>query len=310
MQAIRVHEFGDPEVLLLEDQPTPQPVDDEVLVRVQAAGVNPFETYVRSGDYAQLPPLPYTPGVDAGGLLVETGERVYTSGSLSGTYAEFALCSRDQVHLLPDKLSYAQGAALGVAYETAHRALLQRARPAPGESVLVHGASGAVGLAAVQFALAAGLKVVGTAGSEAGRELIRSQGAALAFDHRDPGHLADAAEAVGGGFDVIIELLANENLGDDFTALAMRGRVVVVGSRGTVNVNPRDLMNVEGTVLGMLSFHATAAEEQETHAAIAAGLRDGSLHPVVAREFPLAEAARAHRHLMERPALGKVVLVP
>jgi len=311
MRAIRVHEFGDPEVLLLEELPQPRPVDDAVLVRIQAAGVNPFETYVRSGDYAQLPALPYTPGVDAGGVLVESGERVYVSGSLSGTYAEFALCRRDQVRLLPDDLSYAQGAALGVPYETAHRALLQRARAVAGETVLVHGASGAVGLAAVQFALAAGLHVVGTAGSEAGRELVKGQGEVLAFDHRDPQHLAAAVEATDGrGFDVIVELLANVNLGYDFTALAMRGRVVVVGSRGTVRVNPRDLMNAEGTVLGMLSFHASPEDVSETRAAIAAGLRDGSLRPVVAREFPLAEAARAHHHVMERPSLGKLVLVP
>jgi NADPH2:quinone reductase len=311
MQAIRVHEFGDPDVLVLDELARPQPVEDEVLVRVQAAGVNPFETYVRAGLHARLPALPYTPGVDAGGVLVESGERVYVSGSLGGTYAEFALCRRDQVHPLPEHVSYAQGAALGVPYETAHRALLQRARPAGGETILVHGASGAVGLAAVQFALAAGLSVVGTASTDAGRELVRGQGQVLAFDHRDPRHLEEAAAAAGGhGFDVIIELLANVNLGDDLTALAMHGRVVVVGSRGTVTVDPRDLMMVEGTVIGMMSNHATPDEEAETHAAIAAGLRDGSLHPVVAREYPLAEAARAHRHVMERPALGKIVLVP
>ena len=311
MQAIRVHEFGDPEVLLLEELDRPQPVDGEVLVRIQAAGVNPYETYVRAGAYAQLPALPYTPGVDAGGVLVESGERVYTSGSLSGTYAEFALCRDDQVHPLPDDLSYAQGAALGVPYETAHRALLQRARAVAGETVLVHGASGGVGLAVVQFARAAGLKVAGTAGSEAGRALLRSHGVVQAFDHRDPRHLAAAVDATGGkGFDVIIELLANVNLGDDLTALAMHGRVVVVGSRGTVTVDPRDLMNVEGAVLGMLSFHASPEEVAETRVAIAAGLKDGSLHPVVARELPLRDAARAHRHIMERPALGKLVLVP
>ena len=310
MRAIRVHEFGDPEVLLLEELGRPQPIDGEVLVRVQAAGVNPYETYVRAGAYAQLPALPYTPGVDAGGVLVESGERVYTSGSLSGTYAEFALCSIDQVHPLPDDLSYAQGAALGVAYETAHRALLQRARAVAGETVLVHGASGAVGLATVQFALAAGLTVVGTAGSEAGLALVRSQGAVQAFDHRHPRHLAAAVEAAGGeGFDVIVELLANVNLGEDLTALAMHGRVVVVGSRGPVTVDARDLMNAEGTILGMLSFHASAEELAQTRTAIAAGLQDGSLHPIVAREFPLAEAARAHHHLLERPALGKIVLV-
>ena len=159
------------------------------------------------------------------------------------------------------------------------------AAPSPARAVLVHGASGGVGLAVVQFARAAGLKVAGTAGSEAGRALLRSHGDVQAFDHRDPRHLAAAVDATGGkGFDVIIELLANVNLGDDLTALAMHGRVVVVGSRGTVTVDPRDLMNVEGAVLGMLSFHASPEEVTETRVAIAAGLKDGSLHPVVARE--------------------------
>ena len=310
MRAIRVHEFGDPDVLRLEELPEPQPVDDELLVRVQAAGVNPVDTYVRAGAYGKLPALPYTPGTDAAGVL-QDGARVYVAGSLSGTYAEYALCRRDQVRPLPEYLSYAQGAALGVPYVTAHRALFQRAEARAGETVLVHGASGGVGLATVQFALAAGLAVVGTAGSDAGRELIAAQGAARVFDHRDPLHLQAAFATTGGrGFDLIVELLANLNLGDDLTALAPRGRVVVVGSRGPVELDPRDLMNAEGVVLGMLLANATTEDLAAAHAAIGAGLRDGWLRPVVSRELPLAEAARAHRHVMERPALGKIVLVP
>jgi NADPH:quinone reductase len=311
MRAIRVHEFGDPDVLLQEELPEPQPVDDELLVRVQAAGINPVDTYVRAGAYGKLPALPYTPGSDAAGVLQDGGARVYVSGSLSGTYAEYALCRRDQVHPLPDHLSFAQGAALGVPYVTAYRALFQRARALAGERVLVHGASGGVGIAVVQLAVAAGLDVVGTAGSDAGRELIAAQGAAHVVDHRDPLHLRAAFDTtVGRGFDVIVELLANVNLGDDLTALALHGRVVVVGSRGAVELDPRDLMNSDGVMLGMLLQNATSGDLAEAHAAIGSGLLDGSLRPVVSREFALAEAARAHRHLMERPALGKLVLVP
>ena len=310
MLAIRVHDFGDPDVLRLEELPTPEPVDDEVLVRVQAAGVNPVETYVRAGLYTELPALPYTPGSDAGGAL-EDGSRVYVAGSLSGTYAEYALCRRDQVHPLPDELSFAQGAALGTPYATAYRALFQRARAVAGERVLVHGASGAVGLAAVQFAVAAGLRVTGTAGSDAGRKLVADHGATQTLDHRTPGHLQATHEVTGGfGFDLIVELLANVNLGDDMASLAMHGRIVVVGSRGTVEVNPRDLMNREGSVIGMRMPNATADDLAEAHAAIRRGLAEGWLRPVVGRELPLAEAARAHRHLAERPALGKLVLVP
>jgi NADPH2:quinone reductase len=309
--AVRVHEFGDPDVLTPEEAPRPGPVDGEVLVRVRAAGVNPFETYVRAGAYAELPALPYTPGCDAAGVRADTGERVYVTGSLSGTYAEYALCREEDVRPLPDGLSYAQGAAVGVPYFTAYRALVQRARPEDGERVLIHGASGGVGIATVQVALAAGLDVVGTAGSEAGSELVAAQGEVRVLDHRDPSHLDAAVELTGGrGFDIIVELLANENLGADLTALAQRGRVVVVGSRGVVQVDPRDLMNAEGAVLGMRTPNARPDEEHAARAAVDAGLQAGALRPVVGRELPLTDAARAHRLIMERPALGKLVLVP
>ena len=141
MRAVRVHEFGDPDVLRLEELPQPEPVEGEVLVRVQAAGVNPAETYVRAGAYTELPALPYTPGSDGAGVRVDTGERVYVTESLSGTYAEYALCREEDVRPLPDDLSYAQGAALGVPYATAYRALFQRAGATAGERVLIHGAS-------------------------------------------------------------------------------------------------------------------------------------------------------------------------
>lgn len=311
MQAIRVHAFGDPEVMILEEAPNLEPVDDEVLVRIQAVGVNPVETYVRSGAYRRLPPLPYTPGSDAAGIDVRSGARVFVTESLSGTYAEYALCRPEHVHPLPDKLSYAQGAALGTPYATAFRALFQRGRARPGETVLVHGASGGVGLATVQFALAAGLSVVGTAGSEAGIELVAAQGSVRTVDHRRPDHLARALEQAGRpGFDVIVEMRADLNLGQDLAVLAPGGRVVVVGSRGPVDVNPRDLMNVDGEILGMLLPNASATDLDEVWRAIGIGLRDGSLRPVVGRELPLAEAPRAHRLLLERPALGKLVLVP
>ena len=319
MRAIRVHEFGDPDVLRLEEVPAPAPVEGEVLVRIQAAGVNPYETYVRSGNYRNLPALPYTPGVDGAGVVaqagpgaaLEPGARVYVTDSLSGTYAEYALCRAEDVHPLPEALTYPQGAALGVPYATAFRAIFQRGRAKPGEQVLVHGASGAVGIAAVQFALAAGLVVAGTAGSEAGRELVSAQGAVRTFDHHDPHHLAAAVAITGDrGFDTIVELLANVNLGDDLTALAVNGRVLVVGNRGTVEVNPRDLMNVEGTIVGVMTSLATPEEVAESDAAVAAGLREGWLRPAVGREMALADAPRAHRHIIERPALGRLVLVP
>ena len=311
MRAVRVHEFGDPDVLELVELPQPGPVEGEVLVRVQAAGVNPAETYVRAGAYTELPALPYTPGADGAGVRVDTGERVYVTGSLSGTYAEFALCREEDVRPLPDDLSYAQGAALGIPYATAYRALFQRAAATAGERVLIHGASGGVGLPTVQLALAAGLEVTGTAGSEAGSELVTAQGDVRVLDHRDPAHLEAALELAGGhGFDLIVEFLANANLGADLRALAPRGRVIVVGSRGPAQIDARDLMNAEGTILGMRLPNARPEEMEAARAAVDAGLQSGVLKPVVGRELPLEDAPRAHSLLMERPALGKLVLVP
>ena len=208
-------------------------------------------------------------------------------------------------------MTFAQGAAVGVPYATAYHALFNRARAEHGQRVLVHGASGGVGLAAVQLALGAGLRVVGTAGSDAGGDLVAAQGRVEVLDHRDPLHVQAAFKLSGQrGFDVIVESLANASLGDDLTLLAPHARVVLVGSRGAVEINPRDLMSVEGTVLGLLLRTASAEDLAEAHRAIVMGLRDGSLRPVVGRELPLAEAPRAHHLLLERPALGKLVLVP
>lgn len=319
MRAIRIARFGEPDVMRVEEVPEPVPRAGQVVVRVRAAGVNPVETYIRSGAYPSRPELPYTPGSDAGGEVEAVGEnvsfkpadRIFTSGALSGTYAEKALCDASQVHPLPGTLSFAQGAALGVPYATAWRALFQRAQAKSGEIVLVHGASGGVGLAAVQMGRAAGLTVIATAGSDVGRALVAAQGASHVLDHGKSNHLDDAVRiAHGEGLDVIVEMLANVNLGRDLGALGPGGRVVVVGSRGTVEINPRDLMNRDAAILGMRLPNASPAECASLWAGIVAGLEMGTLKPVVARELPLAEAPRAHREILSEHAGGKIVLVP
>ena len=319
MKAIRVKEFGGPEVLQLQETPTPELGPGEVLVRIHATGINPVETYIRAGTYARLPKLPYTPGNDGAGVVdlvgadvseFKSGDRVYTSGSLSGTYAEFALCKKEQVHALPANVSFAQGAAMGTPYATAYRGLIQRAVAEPGETVLVHGASGGVGTAAVQLARAHGLHVFGTAGSEEGLKLVREQGAHDAFDHRAVEHLEQIMKATGGrGVDVIVEMLANVNLGKDLTILAKSGRVVIIGSRGPVEINPRDTMQRDADVRGMILPNTPPAQMASIHAALVAGLENGTLRPVIGKEFPLAEAAQAQRAVMESGAIGKIVLV-
>ena len=319
MKAIRVNSFGGPDVLRLEDVPTPKPGPDEVLVRIEAVGVNPVETYIRAGSYARLPELPYTPGNDGAGVIehvaadaseFKAGDRVYTAGSVSGTYAEFSLCKNEQVHPLPANVSFAQGAAMGTPYATAYRGLFQRADAKPGETVLVHGASGGVGTAAVQLARACGLRVFGTAGSDEGLKLVREQGAHEVFDHRAPDHFEQAMKATDGhGIDVIVEMLANVNLGKDLSPLAKGGRVVIIGSRGRVEIDPRDTMQRDADVRGMILPNTPPADLASIHAALVAGLGNGTLRPVIGKEFPLAEAAQAHRAVMEPGAMGKIVLV-
>jgi NADPH2:quinone reductase len=320
MKAIRVHQTGEPEVMRLEEIPTPAPGTGQVLVRIKAAGVNPVETYIRSGKYPVTPPLPYTPGSDAAGIVervgadvtrVKAGDRIYTAGSLSGTYAEFALCQESQLHPLPDTISFEQGAAVNIPCATAYRALFIRAKAVPGESVLIHGASGGVGIAAVQIARSRGLRVIGTAGTDAGRKLVMEQGAHDVLDHRDPEHLEKLMTLTSGrGVDVILEMLANVNLAKDLTALAKFGRVVVIGSRGPVEINPRDAMARDATVMGMLLFNADEKELAGIHTALGASLANGTLRPVIGKTFSLADAPQAHHAVMTPGALGKIVLVP
>ena len=324
MRAILVRGFGGPDVLRLEDVPDPKPGPSEVVVRIRAAGVNPVDTYIRSGTYARKPPLPYIPGSDGAGEIesvgaevtnVAAGDRVYIAGygnkpSGAGTYAERAVCATSQIYPLPSRVSFAQGAALGVPYGTAYRALFQRGAARPGETVLVHGATGGVGVAAVQLARAHGLRVIGTGGTERGVALVRAQGADVVVNHHASNHLDEILRATAGrGVDVVVEMAAHINLDKDLSLLAPRGRVVVVGNRGRVEIDARQAMSRDAAILGMTLFNATDADVASIHAALGAGLANGTVTPVIGREFPLAEAARAHAAVMESGALGKIVLL-
>jgi NADPH:quinone reductase len=320
MKAIVVHEFGGPEVLKLEEVPTPRPGPGQVLVRIHAAGVNPYDTYMRAGVYAIKPPLPYTPGSDAAGVVdavgegvtkVKPGDRAYTAKTLTGAYAEYALALESQVHPLPPNITFAQGAGVWVPYATAYHALNQRTKARAAETLLVHGASGGVGIASVQIARAMGLTVLGTAGSDKGLELAKREGAHHVFNHTKPDYREQILKTTGGqGVNLILEMLANVNLGHDLKLLATQGRVVVIGSRGDVTITPRDIMSRRGAILAFTLWGITDAEEKEIHAAIFAGLEKGIMRPVVGKEIPLAEAVRAHNEVLEPGAYGKIVLVP
>ncbi len=319
MKAIRIRAFGGPEVLTLEEVETPPPGPGQVLVKVEAAGVNPVDAYIRSGGYGPRP-FPFTPGFDGAGVVqslgkgvkgIKPGARVFLDGSVTGTYATHALCAAGQAHPLPKSFSFAQGAAVGVPYLTAARALFQKALAKKGERVLVHGGSGGVGLAAIQLARAAGLTVIATAGTDEGRALCKKEGAHHVLDHKNPSYLTNLMEVTHGeGVNVLLEMLANVNLGKDLTLLGKGGRVVVIGSRGAVEINPRDIMGRDAAVYGMSLFNCPPKDREALHKRLAAGFKNGSLRPVIAGEFPLVDAPKAHEAVMAPGARGKIVLIP
>jgi NADPH2:quinone reductase len=321
VKAIRVHEFGAPQVMRVEETADPAPGPRQVVVAIKAAGVNPIDTYIRSGVYARKKPtLPYTPGFDGAGIVesvgpevrsFKSGDRVYINGAVTGSYAEKALCNEENVLPLPTHLSFPQGAGVWVPYATAHHALFDVAKARPAEILMIHGASGGVGTAAVQIARALGLKVIGTAGSDRGRQLAREQGAHEVFDHHAP-DLADRVMAAseGRGPDVILEMLANVNLAKDLGMIAHRGRIVVIGNRGTIEINPRDAMSKSASILGMMLLNTTAEENKRIAAGLAAGFENKTLRPVVGKEIPLGEAQRAHEAVLAPGAFGKITLIP
>ncbi|MGH9688710.1 MAG: NADPH:quinone reductase [Candidatus Acidiferrales bacterium] len=320
MKAIRVDEFGAPENLRIQEVPDLKSGSGQVVVQIRAAGVNPVDTYIRAGAYPRKPAIPYTPGTDGAGIVhsigegvkrIAVGDQVYTAGSVTGTYAEQCLCDEANVFPLPANASFSQGAAMHVPYATAYRGLFHRAQARPGETILVHGATGGVGIAGVQLARAAGLRVIGTAGSDHGKKLALAEGAQEVLDHKSASHFDQALALTGGrGFDVILEMLANVNLARDLTILAPKGRVVVIGNRGTIEINPRDAMMRDGSILGMSLWNASPEDLFSIHSILVAGLENKTLRPVIAQEIPLADATRAHVAVMEPGARGKIVLIP
>jgi NADPH2:quinone reductase len=264
------------------------------------------------------------PGGDAAGVVeavgegvfsVAAGQRVYIAsiagGHLTGAYAQKGARSAAELFPLPDSVSFAQGAALGVPYGTAYYGLFQRGQARPGESVFIHGASGAVGVAAIQLALARGLTVIGSAGTDRGKALVLEQGANHVLDHGSDGYIDELRDLTDGeGPDLILEMLANVNLAKDLSVIAKYGRIVVIGNRGTIEINPRDTMGRDVDIRGLALWNCPGDELKRIHAALGAGLANGTLKPVINTEMPLAEAAQAHVKVMEPGAYGKIVLVP
>ena len=318
MKAIRIHQFGPPEVMVLEEVPDPIPAAGQVVIRVRAAGANPLDTHLRAGmkigDYA--PALPWTPGNDAAGIVemvgagvthLRVGERVYAQ-PLTGAYAERALCNASHVHPLPEGITFPQGTCINVPCRTAYYALFELGRAAAGEVVLVHGASGSVGNAAVQLAVDAGLTVIGTAGSEAGMDLVRRLGAHHVFNHREPDYLTKVRAV--GALALVLEMAASANLNNDLGLIAPGGRIIVIGGAKPLTIDPVAIIGSGARIIGVRLSLIGEKLNQAIHAALHTKLVQGKLKPVVDEEIPLAEAARAHHAVVQAGALGKICLIP
>ncbi|TFE69783.1 quinone oxidoreductase [Methylacidiphilum sp. Yel] len=318
MKVILVSRFGGPEVLELKETPLPQLRPASVLIAVKAAGVNPVDTYLRAGSFGYQPNLPFIPGIDGAGIIEEVGEgvskfhkgqAVFFQGVL-GSYAQYIVCPEDRVFELPQGFSFSQGAAIGSPYATAYHALFQCAGAEAGQTVLVHGASGGVGIAAVQWAKSRGLRVLATAGTAKGKELVLDVGAEMVFNHGEEGYVNKILEYTQNqGIDIILEMLANKNLENDFSLLANYGKILVIGNRGKIEIDPRNILRKEISVIGVNLFLASSSQRKAIFAAIEAGLKNKSLWPIIRAEIPLEQAALAHKMIMEGGATGKIVLI-
>ncbi|MDJ0937857.1 MAG: NADPH:quinone reductase [Kiloniellales bacterium] len=324
MKAIRAHTFGGPEVLQLDEIDEPVAGSGEIVIDVRAAGINPADTYMRNGTYAIVPELPYIPGGDAAGIVsaigagvegFSLGDRVFVGTALSmdltGCYAEKVKRKAGEVAALPEGTGFSEAAAFGVSYTTAHYALFARGGACAGETVFIHGASGSVGTSAIQLAKRAGLTVIGSGGTAKGLDLIRAEGADLAVDHTREGYLDEVATFTGGeGPALILEMLANVNLAADMDLAAKFGRIIVIGNRGEITINPRVAMMKELDIRGIALWNATPDQVAPMMEDILAGVAEGTLRPIIGREMPLAEAASAHVAVLEPGAHGKIVLIP
>lgn len=322
MKAIRISQFGTSENLVVEQTEISAPAEDEVRITLYAAGVNPSDVYTSTGTYAIKPNLPYTPGLDGAGIVEQVGEKVTNvkagdrvfiaslpNGNTTGTLAQQIVCESRFVHPMPENISFEQGAALGIPALTAYRALVGSAKVTSGQTVFIHGASGAVGLQAVQIAKALDANVIGTASRDSGKQLVKEAGADIVLDHIKEETIDKVLNATNGkGPDVIIEFLANENLQTDLQMIAKHGVIVIVGNRGEIEINPRLIMQKECNVRGLVLFNVSAEEHQELIYGVARLLGTEQLKPVIGYSYPLDQAGEAFDAVINGKHNGKIVV--
>lgn len=322
MKAIQVTQFGGPEQLIYTDIEDVKVDNGEVGVRLYAAGVNPSDTYTLTGTYSFVPKLPYIPGVDGAGVVesigegvtnVRVGDRVFIASlnraTCTGTFAEKVVCDESIVHPLPEHVTFEQGASLGIPAITAYRSLFQRAQLKREQTVLIHGASGGVGLLAVQMAKSHGAKVIGTASKQEGKKLVERAGADVVIDHITEETIEEVLALTNrNGPDIIIEFLANVNLETDLKMIAPFGKIVIVGNRGSIEINPRLAMQKDCDILGMALWNIPQDEYDESVQRIIEMLSNETLRPIIGTTLPLEQASKAFEQISNGTGNGKLVL--
>ena len=324
MKAMVATRWGEPSDLEYLDVPDPEPGPGQVVVDTRAAGCNFPDILMIQGKYQVKPPHPFSPGHEIAGVVravgsgvtrVRPGQRVI--GNLEwGGYAERAVTAAERVHPIPDGMPFDQAAAFFVVYQTGYAALVRRAALQPGEWLLVHGAAGGVGLAAVQLGKALGARVIATAGTPEKLEVARQSGADVLIDYRTEDWVERVKSVTGGeGADVIYDPVGGDVFDGSTKCIAFEGRLLTIGFAGgripTLAINRVLLKNfsVVGVHWGYYQRRGSPLVQEWTDALLKL-YGEGRIRPVIYRAYPLREAAAALRALASRESYGKVVLVP
>ncbi len=323
MRAVLCKELGGPEKLVVAEVPAPPLTDGTVRIEIHAAGVNFADTLLIAGQYQDRPPLPFIPGMEVGGVVREIGagvshlkpgDRVLASVGRGG-YAEEVVTEAEIVHRIPDAMDFATAAGFPVAYSTSHGAFEWRARLKPGETVLVLGASGGVGLTAVEIAKAMGASVIAAAGGAEKLAVARRAGADHLIDYTREDLRERVKELTGGrGVDVVYDPVGGDVFDQSLRSIAWEGRLIVIGfAGGRIPQIPANLVLVKNIdVIGFFwgSYRRHKPELMaQSYRQLFRWFDEGKLKPHISHRLPLADVAQALDLLKTRKSTGKVVLM-